>query len=151
MNFWESPFIVPLGAFAVAIVAIVSGVISKANAQRIRADQRMAMLARGIPLDQVEGVLGSPVEDREVLVKDPMRSLGNARRTAVVLISSGLGLVVFFVLVSMITRERDVLSGAAVGIIPLTIGIGFLIDYRMQIGELARFGMEVGNGDVRSR
>jgi len=40
--------------------------------------------------------------------------------------------------------ERDVLAGAAVGIIPLAIGIGFFIDYNLQKRELSRFGLEVG-------
>jgi hypothetical protein len=77
-------------------------------------------------------------------VKDPLRSLSNARRTGIVLVSVGLGLTLFFVALSFILQERDVLSGAAVGIIPLAIGIGFFIDYNLQKRELSRFGLEVG-------
>jgi hypothetical protein len=77
-------------------------------------------------------------------VKDPLRSLGNARRAAIVLVSVGVGLTLFFVTLSYILQERDVLAGAAVGIIPLAIGIGFFIDYQLQKRELARFGLEVG-------
>jgi hypothetical protein len=36
------------------------------------------------------------------------------------------------------------LTGAAVGIIPLAIGIGFFVDYNLQKRELSRFGVEVG-------
>ena len=36
------------------------------------------------------------------------------------------------------------LSGAAVGLIPLAIGVGFLIDYQLQKRDLSRFGLEVG-------
>ncbi len=32
---------------------------------------------------------------------------------------------------------------AAAGLIPLAIGVGFLVDYTMQKRELARFGLEV--------
>ncbi len=77
-------------------------------------------------------------------VKDPLRSLGNARRTGIVLVSVGVGLTLFFVTLSYILQERDVLAGAAVGIIPLAIGIGFFIDYNLQKRELSRFGLEVG-------
>jgi hypothetical protein len=55
-----------------------------------------------------------------------------------------LGLTLFFVALSFIVQERDVLAGAAVGIIPLAIGIGFFIDYNLQKRELSRFGLEVG-------
>jgi hypothetical protein len=37
-----------------------------------------------------------------------------------------------------------VLAGAAAGLIPLAIGVGFFVDYNLQKRELARFGLEVG-------
>ena len=49
-NILFSPYIVPLGAFLVAIVAIAGGIWGQAHARRVKAEQRMAMLARGIPL-----------------------------------------------------------------------------------------------------
>jgi hypothetical protein len=142
MEVFTTPFIIPLGAFAVAIVAIVSGIWSDAHNKRVRADQRMAMLARGMSIDDIEKVLGKAHEiDRAP--KDPLRSLSNARRTGIVLVSSGIGLMLFFVTLCYIVRERDVLAGAAVGFIPLVIGIGFFIDYNLQKRELSRFGMEI--------
>ncbi|ADW68092.1 DUF6249 domain-containing protein [Granulicella tundricola] len=139
-----SPFVVPLGAFLVAIVAIAGGLFSQAHARRVKADQRMAMLARGIPLVEIEAVLKTAKDEEERPVKDPMRSLGNARRTAVVLISSGLGLMLFFAVISFILHERDVMAGAAIGLIPLAIGLGFVVDYQLQKREMARFGLEIG-------
>jgi hypothetical protein len=50
----------------------------------------------------------------------------------------------FFISLYVILNERDVLAGAAVGIIPLAIGIGFFVDYNLQKRELSRFGLEVG-------
>ena len=57
MEIFHSPLIIPLGAFVVAIVAIVSGIWSDAHTKRIRADQRMAMLARGMSIDDIETAL----------------------------------------------------------------------------------------------
>ena len=37
----HSPLLIPLGAFAVAIVAIVSGVAGEAHKMRLKADQRI--------------------------------------------------------------------------------------------------------------
>ncbi|MBS1820640.1 MAG: hypothetical protein JST61_01485 [Acidobacteria bacterium] len=142
MEVLRSPFIIPLGAFAVGIVAIVSGIWSDIHNKRIRADQRMAMLARGMSVEDIEKVLGKPYESDRA-PKDPLRSLSNARRTGIVLVSSGIGLILFFVTLCYIVSERNVLAGAAVGLIPLAIGIGFFIDYHMQKRELSRFGMEI--------
>lgn len=139
---------VPIGAFAVAIVAIISGVLSEANRQRLTAEQRMAMVARGMPANDIEKLLTKANVDGKP-VKDPMQSLANTRRTAIVLISSGIGLALFFIVLSLILSERDVLAGAAVGLIPLAVGVGFLIDYNLQKRDLSRFGLEVGPADHR--
>ena len=139
---------VPIGAFAVAIVAIISGVVGEGNRQRLTAEQRMAMVARGMPADDIDKLLTKAIVDSRP-VKDPMQSLANARRTAIVLISSGIGLALFFILLSFIVSERDVLAGAAVGLMPLAVGVGFLIDYHLQKRDLSRFGLEVGPADHR--
>jgi hypothetical protein len=135
------PQLIPLVALLIPIVAIVGGILSQMHASRLRADQRMAMLARGIPLAEVEAVLKSP--ESNGTTKDPMRSLGNARRAAIVLISVGLGLIVFFIALTVIVQTREVMAGTAAGLIPLAIGIGFLIDYNLQKRDLARFGLEI--------
>ena len=142
MGFFFSPFIVPVAGCAVGAVAIISGIWFEAQQRRNKAEQRMAMIARGIPIAEIEKLLGSG--DEEKRVRDPLRSLGNARRTGVVLVSIGLGLMLFFITLSLILQERDVLAGAAVGIIPLAIGVGFFVDYNLQKRELSRFGLEVG-------
>jgi hypothetical protein len=139
---------VPIGAFAVAIVAIISGVLSEANRQRLTAEQRMAMVARGMPANDIDKLLTKANVDGKP-VKDPIQGAANTRRTAIVLISSGIGLTLFFIVLSLIVNERDVLAGAAVGLMPLAVGIGFLIDYHLQKRDLSRFGLEVGPADNR--
>jgi len=132
----------------VAIVAIISGVMGEGNRQRLTAEQRMAMVARGMPADDIDKLLTKATVDGRP-VKDPMQSLANTRRTAIVLISSGVGLALFFIVLSFIVGQRDVLAGAAVGLMPLAVGAGFLIDYRLQKRDLSRFGLEVGPADNR--
>jgi hypothetical protein len=144
MDLHVNPFWIPLGAFAVAIVAIISGVVSEANRQRLKADQRMTMVARGMSADDIDKLLGKASGDGK-RVKDPMQSLANTRRIAIVLISSGIGLVLFFFSLAWILSTHEVLSGGAVGLIPLAIGVGFLIDYQLQKRDLSRFGLEVGS------
>ena len=140
----SSPFIVPLGAFLVAIVAIISGIAGQAHARKLKAEQRMAMVQRGMPAEQIDLLLKSTRDDgEEIKTRDPLRSLGNARRTAVVLVSVGVGLILFGILLTLIERDREVLTVSACGLIPLAIGIGFFVDYALQKRELARFGLEV--------
>jgi hypothetical protein len=143
MDWHFAPYMIPLGGFVVAIVAIVSGIMSEAHKQRLRAEQRMEMIARGVSASDIDKLLGGVGEDPRP-AKDPLRSLGNARRIAISLISAGVGLVAFGVLLSWIVQQHDVLIVAASGLIPLAIGIGFVVDYQLQRRELSRFGLEIG-------
>jgi hypothetical protein len=143
MNFLFSPFVIPVAGISVAIVAIISGIWLDGHKRRLKSEERIAMISRGVPLADIEKLLGTGDEEKPP-VKDPLRSLGNARRTGIVLVSVGAGLILFFVVLTAILHVREVLSGAAAGLIPLAIGIGFFIDYHLQKRELSRFGLEVG-------
>jgi hypothetical protein len=86
----------------------------------------------------------STIELPSTETREPLRDkLGQARTSALVLISTGVGISVFGILLTWIVREHEVLVVAAAGLIPLAIGVGFLVDYTMQKRELARFGLEV--------
>ena len=143
MNFLFSPFVIPVAGILVAIVAIISGIWLDGHKRRLKSEERIAMISRGVLLADIEKLLGTGDEEKPP-VKDPLRSLGNARRTGIVLVSVGAGLILFFVVLTAILHVREVLSGAAAGLIPLAIGIGFFIDYNLQKRELSRFGLEVG-------
>jgi hypothetical protein len=142
MNFIFSPFIVPVAGCVVGIVAIIAGIWLDAQKRRLKSEERVAMISRGVPIAEIERLIG--VGEEKPPVKDPLRSLSNARRTAIVLVSVGMGLMLFFVILSYIVQERDVLAGAAAGLIPFAIGVGFFVDYNLQKRELSRFGLEVG-------
>jgi hypothetical protein len=142
MEFINSPFIVPVAGCLVGAVAIISGVWSDAHNKGLKAQERMTMIARGLPVEEIEKLLGVG-SDEKPSPKDPLRSLSLARRVATVLVSSGAGISLFFILLSIILQHRAILGGAAVGIIPIAIGVGFYFDYNMQKRELSRFGLEV--------
>jgi Domain of unknown function (DUF6249) len=144
MEEWHwSPFMIPLGAFVVGIVAIVSGVVAGAYKQRLKTEQRLAMLARGMSAGEIDKVLNADGR----AAKDPLQGIASTRRTAIVLISTGIGLMLFFLVLAWIVDHHEVLSGGAVGLIPLSIGVGFLIDYKLQKRDLSHFGLEVGRGE----
>jgi hypothetical protein len=54
----NSPYVVALGAFVVTIVAVVAGIVSNAYIVRLRAEQRMVMLARGLSIPEIKNLLG---------------------------------------------------------------------------------------------
>ena len=68
-NFVFSPFIVPVAGCMVGIVAIVSGIWLDGHKRRIKSEERIAMISRGVPLAEIEKMLGAgdekpPVKDR---------------------------------------------------------------------------------------
>ncbi len=148
-----SGVLIPIVALLIPIVAIISAAFTQAHQRRLRADQQMAMIARGVPLAEIEAFQQrtAPVDTEDRPIKDPMRSLSNARRTAMVLIPLGIGLTAFFLIFGSIMLQhvdKDagwvLIAVSAAGLIPLAIGVGFLIDYNLQKRELSRFGLEVG-------
>ena len=143
MDWHLSPFMVPLGAFLVVIVAIVSGIAGGAYKQRLKTEQRLAMLARGMSAGEIEKVLSADGR----AAKDPLQGIASTRRTAIVLISTGVGIMLSFLVLAWIVNEHEVLSGGAFGLIPLSIGVGFFIDYNMQKRDLSHFGLEVGRAE----
>ena len=138
---------IPLGAFLVGIVAIVAGVVGAAYKQRLKTEQRLAMLARGMSAGDIEKVLSADGRS----AKDPLQGIASTRRTAIVLISTGVGVMLSFLVLAWIVNDHEVLSGGAFGLIPLSIGVGFFIDYTMQKRELAHFGLEVGRARIGRR
>jgi hypothetical protein len=145
MNFIMSPFIVPVAAILLAAVAVVANAFGKAHARRVKAEERMAMVARGMKPEDIALLLDQAPEEIDAqarasivgaatrsMYRDPMRGLHAARRVAIILCSVGLGAILFFVLLVHIENDRDIYAGAAAALIPLAIGIGFFVDYYLQ-------------------
>jgi hypothetical protein len=141
-DLFSSPFVVPVAGCVMILGLGVAGIYSEIRNKELRSQERIAMLNRGVPLADIERMMRSATED-DKRVRDPLRGLANARRTAMVLISLGIGLGIFGLLLYGILEIRPTLIVAAAGVINLCIGLGFLVDYNMQKRELSRFGMEV--------
>lgn len=142
MHFEFSPFSVPIAGLLVGAIAIIAGVISKAHTERLQSEQRLAMLARGVPAAEIERMF-SPLPIHEQLqapraaAVNAQRSAVNMRTAGIVLVSSGLGLVLFLYLLGRIFEIRGFYAGAASGLVPLAIGVGYLVDARLRRRELA--------------
>ncbi len=129
----ESPFIVPVAGCAMVLGIVLATVWAGNRKNELRSRERLECIARGM----------TPPPTEEELALQQTRPAGslarrraNIRLTGVVLLASGVGLALFFIALASVLQERDVLCGAAVGLIPLAIGTGFLIDTRIQTGEI---------------
>jgi hypothetical protein len=135
-----SPFVVAVAGCLMILGLGAFGIYSEMDQKRLRSQERMTLLARGMSIDDIER-LQRQVQNEDVA--DPVRTMNNIRRTAMILFGSGVGIVVFGLLFAAIMQLRVLLIVPAAGIIPVAIAIGFWIDYKMQARDLARFGLEV--------
>jgi hypothetical protein len=135
-----SPFTVAVAGCLMILGLGCFGIYSEMDQKRLRSQERMTLLARGMSVEDIER-LQRQVQNEDVT--DPVRTMNNIRRTAMILFGCGAGIVVFGLLLAAILQTRVLLIVAAAGLIPLAIAIGFFIDYKMQARDLARFGLEV--------
>jgi Flp pilus assembly protein TadB len=140
MHYFFSPFVVPVAGCLMILGLGIAGIYSEMDQRRLRSQERMTLLARGMSVDDIERMQRQAANDDAV---DPLRTLNNIRRTAMILLACGLGIVVFGLLLAVILEIRVLLIVPAAGLIPFAIGIGFFVDYKMQARDLARFGLEV--------
>jgi hypothetical protein len=135
-----SPFSVAIAGCLMILGLGCFGIYSEMDQRRTRSQERMTLLARGMSIEDIER-LQRQVQNEDA--SDPVRTMNNIRRTALSLFGSGAGLVLFGLLLAAILQMRVLLIVAAAGLIPIAIGVGFWIDYKMQARDLARFGLEV--------
>jgi uncharacterized BrkB/YihY/UPF0761 family membrane protein len=114
---------VPIALFAMILGIVGISTAFAYNVRRLQNRERMLALEKGLP-----GTFDS--------FTDAARLVAKARRTAIVLIATGVGIVLCFAAIGAIEHEVDALNGSAIGIIPLLIGIGLFVDYRLQVKEL---------------
>jgi hypothetical protein len=132
-NAWDSPFIVPVaGCFMIAVIVIAS-TAAASRKREIESQERLAAIAKGImpPPTQEELALSRPQP-----TSSAERRFNNIRLTGIILTCGAVGVILFFCIVSAILSQRDVLGGAACGLVPLGLGVGFLIDARLQKRDL---------------
>ena len=141
MHAFNSPFIVPVAAFALVLGIIIVVNITNYHTRRLKSEERMAAIAKGIPLPP------EPQQDLAELVElanrrnpsDPLilAQRGRGLRTGgIACVSVGVGMALFAFALAWILQEHDVLAVAAAGLIPLAIGIGLLIDYALRVKTL---------------
>lgn len=139
-DIFMSPFTVAVAGCLMILGLGCFGIYSEIDQRRMRSQERMTLLARGMSVEDIER-LQRQVQNEDA--SDPVRTMNAIRRTAMILFGCGAGIVLFGLLLAAILQMRVLLIVAAAGLIPVAIGAGFWIDYKMQARDLARFGLEV--------
>lgn len=116
-------YIVPIAVFAMVLGIIIVVNFANYHLRKLRSRERLAAIEKGLPVSEEYSPGDFP---------DPRKSAAKTRLTAIILISAGVGTALAFASLAWILHEREVLSAAAFAVIPLAIGIGMLIDYRLQ-------------------
>jgi hypothetical protein len=83
--------------------------------RKLRSEERLAAIARGVDI---------PMEPE-------LNQMARSRRAGILLVSGALGYILTFGLIAQIQADRDVWTAAALGIIPLAVGIGYFVDWSM--------------------
>lgn len=115
-----------VGAGLVGLVAVIlslgipmAGMYTYYRVRKLRVDERMAAIARGVDI---------PFE-REI------SPAAKSRKNAVLLISGAVGFMATFGVIAGVVHEPETLAAAAFGLIPLSVGVGYLIDFTMSRNE----------------
>jgi hypothetical protein len=66
----------------------------------------------------------------------PQEVYRRTRRAAIVLIAAGIGVALVFVIEAAAKGTRAPLASAGLGVVPLAVGLGMLIDLRLQRRDL---------------
>lgn len=130
---WNSPFVVPVAGCLMVLGIVVAGTWSGARQREIQSHERLAAIAKGVPVPPT-------AEELAIIHGKPASSLirrrANIRLAGIVLLGCAGGLIAFFIALAAVLQVRNVLSGAAVGLIPLGIGLGFLYDSKIATREI---------------
>jgi hypothetical protein len=106
-----------VGSIALFVLVIwlpTLAVVAAYAFSRLRSRERLKAIEHGIDL-----------------AFDPKASADGTRRAAIVLVSLGVGIAFADVILVVVSRETQALVFLALAVIPLIVGVGLCIDYRI--------------------
>lgn len=127
MNPDTAPILIPLGAFAMVLGIIVVVNIANYHTRKLKSEERMTAIAKGLPLPPEEEPDWARMRSR-----DAAGVARGIRTGGIICVSVGVGMALFSFFLAWIVQEHDVLAVAAAGLIPLAIGVGLLVDYALR-------------------
>ena len=146
-EWFYSPFIIPVAGCAMILGIVASGAWARVRSLEIKSQERLARIAHGLPVEPdwdqatvraaTEQIAGPTAPGAPKQPGRPNDGSG-ARRAGVVLTAIGAGLFLFFAILAATLEIRAVFTGALAGVLPLAIGIGFLVDAKFKKEEFER-------------
>ena len=115
-SIFMSPFVVAVAGCLMILGLGIFGIYSEIDQRRVRSQERMTLLARGMSIDDIER-LQRQVQNEDV--SDPVRTMNNIRRTAMILFGGGGGIVLFGLLFAAILQMRVCSSSLPPALSPL--------------------------------
>jgi hypothetical protein len=125
------PGVIAIGFALVPIAVMVAGVM----VQRYRTKERLSAIEKGVPLPSRSS--------RPAL--SPWEAAANFRVAGIVCVAIGLGLLILFtsLAATVVSATKPFPKGIiAISAIPLLLGFGFLIEYRMRRKEIGARAQE---------
>jgi hypothetical protein len=108
-----------MGGDIIGLVAVIMSLAIPLGAmytyyrvRKLRTEERLAAIARGVDVPMVA----------------ELSETARSRRYGILLVSAALGIIGAFGLIGQIERQPDTWVAAALGFIPLAIGIGYFLD-----------------------
>ncbi|HUY81411.1 MAG TPA: DUF6249 domain-containing protein [Acidobacteriaceae bacterium] len=130
MNWANSPFVILWAPFAFVIAIVLIKQFFLYHANKLRSEERMAYLAKGLPLPP------EPESERPTGPEARLRIAHGIRTGGIACVFTGIGLIAFSFALTWILHQHNVLAIAAAGLIPLAIGVGLLVDYQLRAKAL---------------
>ncbi|HUL14972.1 MAG TPA: DUF6249 domain-containing protein [Terriglobales bacterium] len=111
-----------MGGDVIGLVAVIlslgipiAALYTYYRVRKLRTEERLAAIARGVEIP---------------MAPEPSQA-ARSRRAGVLLVSGAVGYIIMFGLIARVTGEPDTWAAAAFGLLPLSVGIGYLIDFRL--------------------
>jgi hypothetical protein len=115
-----------IGGGVIGLVAVVlslgipmAGLYTYFRVKKLRADERMAAIARGVTV---------PFETE-------ITPMARSRKNGILLVCGAIGFMATFGAIAGIEHDPEAWSAAAVALIPLSVGIGYFIDFTLSRRE----------------
>jgi hypothetical protein len=106
------PEIIGFAAVVLSLGIPMAGMYVYYRIRKLRTEERLAAIARGVDIPMVP----------------ELNPYGRSRKAAILLITGALGYMAAFGIIARIESEPDTWAAVALGLIPLAIGIGYLLD-----------------------
>jgi hypothetical protein len=127
----NSPFMVPIAAFIAWAVVMAIKTNASYKVRKLQSQERLLAIEKGVALPP-EIPFEEGASSHTTPAQSAARRVARLRTSGIVCLSLGIGTFLFFVMLAHVLHVRPVLCGAASGLIPMAIGVGLLIDARLQ-------------------